>query len=261
MQPPAFFTADGDQLVPHPDARSPWGDRMLHGRLLAALAARSVVREQLEDGWMPARLTVDMFRAASMSPVQVVTTTVRRGGRVKSAEVRITSEGREVVRATAEMLKTAVEPPGRVWSPPSWTVPGPGRLAPPPPGANERFPMEIRMVGDSGFGHFGPRQLWVREVRPLVDGEETPSFARVVGAADLANPFGNSGDDGLQFINADLNVHLARLPTGEWIGLDVSMRASHSGVAVAGCDLYDEVGLIGSCSVSSVANARLAVAP
>jgi acyl-CoA thioesterase len=256
MEGPAFFTPDGDDLVPHPEARGPWSDQMLHGRLLAALAARAIEREQLEDGFVPARLTVDLFRAAPMRPVQVSTITVRRGGRVKTAEVRITVEDREVARATTVMLKTGPEPPGRVWSPAPWSVPSPEQVDAPDRGPSP-FPMDMRVIGGGGFGHLGPKHLWVREVRPLVEGELPSGLARAAGAADLANPFGNSGEEGLHFINADVSLHLARPPAGEWIGLDVSFRSSRAGVAAAGCDLYDQEGLFGACSVASVATARL----
>lgn len=255
---PAFFTVQGPSLVPGAEARSPWSDRMLHGRLLAALAARAIESEQLPEGFVPARLTVDLFRAAPMAAVQITTSAVREGRRVRTAEASIVCEGREAGRASAVMLRTEEDPPGRVWSPPPWAVPDPETLAlPPVPAGTSRFPLDIRQVGGGGFGTFGPKRVWVREVRDLVQGETPSGFVRAVGAADLANPFANSGDAGLAFINADLTVYLARVPVGEWIGLDVSARVSDAGVAVGGCDLYDRQGPIGSCAVASVVNAPL----
>ena len=37
-------------------------------------------------------------------------------------------------------------------------------------------------------------------------------------AADFTNPLANSGDQGLEFVNADYTLYLHRLPVGEWIG-------------------------------------------
>lgn len=258
MELPAFFQPDGNRLVPHPDARSPWSDEMLHGRLLAALAARAVERRwPATDGFVPARLTVDLFRAAPLLPVLVELLPVRDGRRVKTAEVRVSSDGREVARAGVLLLKAGEEPSGTVWAPPGWDPPDPETVPAPPREAPDRLPLDLRPVGGGWFGQPGPRRLWIREVRALVAGEVYSPLARVAGAADLANPFANSGDNGLQFINADLSLHLARLPAGEWIGLDVSFRVSRSGVAAAGCDLYDREGPLGACSVASVANPRL----
>ncbi|MHB1924439.1 MAG: thioesterase family protein [Acidimicrobiales bacterium] len=254
----AFFTRQADQLVPSPDARSPWSDQMLHGRLLAALAARAVEGEVLEEGMVPVRLTIDLFRAAPMSPVSVSTTVVRDGHRVKMAEVGITCEGREVARASALMIRGGPPVAGRVWGPDPWDVPDPESLpAAPDPADGRRFPMDIRMAGSGGFGTYSRKRAWVREVRELVEGEQPSPFVRAAGAADLANPLSNSGEGGLGFINADLSVYLARLPEGEWLGLDVTTHTSEGAVAVGGCDLYDRRGRIGTATVAAVANPRL----
>jgi hypothetical protein len=48
----ALFAPDSDgRLVPAKSARSPWADNMLHGRLIAALAARAA--EDRARGFIP----------------------------------------------------------------------------------------------------------------------------------------------------------------------------------------------------------------
>ena len=42
--------------------------------------------------------------------------------------------------------------------------------------------------------------------------------ARAALSADFASPLANSGPAGIDYINADLTLHLGRLPEGEWIG-------------------------------------------
>ena len=250
----AFFApGDDGTLVPAPSAHSPWGDHMLHGRLLAALAGRAVEQEAAAEGLRPVRLTADLFRAAPMEPVRVATEVVRDGRRVRTAQVVVTCAGREVVRAAALLLRAGPQPPGRVWEPEPWSVPGPDRLEPMAPEAQDRSFLDLRPLTEGGFSAVVQKRLWVREVQPLVAGEEPSPFVRAVAAADLANPFSNSGDAGLAFINSDLTVYLARLPVGEWIGLEVAGRTGADGISVARCDLYDTVGGIGHCAVGSVA--------
>ena len=41
----AFFTSSADGFVPTEHARGPWAPSMLHGRLLAGLAARAIEAE------------------------------------------------------------------------------------------------------------------------------------------------------------------------------------------------------------------------
>ena len=253
----AFFRVDGPRLVPSAEARSPWSDQMLHGRLLAALAARAAEARTSHE-MVPVRLTCDLFRAAPIEPLTVASDVVRDGRRVRSLEVRMECAGVEVARAAVLMLRAGEAPEGTVWSPPPWEGPGPEDLPEvPAPDGGRSFPLDIRRVGEGGFWAFGRKRAWVREVRELVAGEEFGPFARVVAAADLTNPFANSGDHGLAFINADLTVYLARLPVDPWIGLDVTTHVSEGSVAVGGCDLYDRTGRVGSATVASVANPRM----
>ena len=250
----AFFRpAGGRSLVPAPAAHSPWGEHMLHGRLLAALAARAAEQEAGGPEMRPVRLTVDLFRAAPMEAVEVAAEVVRAGRRVRVVEVAVTCAGQEVARASALLLRAGAQPAGGVWGPEVWSVPTPESLAP-MADPDQGGVLDVRIVSEGGFTAVAQKRLWIREVRSLVDGEEPSPFVRAVAAADLANPFSNSGDAGLHFINADLSVHLGRLPEGEWIGLEVAGRTSADGISVATCNLYDRSGPIGHCAVGAVAN-------
>ena len=227
---------------------------MLHGRLLAALAARAVEQTAGDAGMRPVRITVDLFRAAPMEPVEVATEVARAGRRVRVAEVVVTCAGREVARASGLLLRAGPQPAGGVWGPEPWSVPSPDSLAPMAADPDQGGFLDVRIVSEGGFTAVAQKRLWIREVRPLVEGEEPSPFVRAVAAADLANPFSNSGDAGLHFINADLTVYLARMPEGQWIGLEVAGRTSADGISVATCNLYDPSGPVGHCAVGSVAN-------
>lgn len=251
----AFFRPDrGGVLIPAPSAHSPWGEHMLHGRLLAALAARAAEQAAGADGMRPVRLTVDLFRAAPMEAVALSAELVRDGRRVRAVQVAATCGGHEVVRASALFLRAGPQPGGRVWEPEPWSVPAPGQLDPMTPDPEQRGFIDVRILTEGGFTAVAPKRLWIREVMDLVEGEEPTPFVRAVAAADLANPFSNSGEAGLSFINADLSVQLGRQPVGEWIGLEVTGRTSSEGISVSECRLHDASGPVGHCSVSAVAN-------
>ena len=81
-------------------------------------------------------------------------------------------------------------------------------------------------------------------------------FVRCAVAADYTNPFANSGDQGLQFVNADLTLYLHRLPATEWIGFEVTNHGATDGVAIGECRLHDEEGAIGTSSVMALAQRR-----
>jgi hypothetical protein len=53
----------------------------------------------------------------------------------------------------------------------------------------------------------------------VVAGEENSHFVRAVMAAEAPSLVTNMGTRGIGYIDADLTVGLARLPVGEWIGV------------------------------------------
>jgi acyl-CoA thioesterase len=123
---------------------------------------------------------------------------------------------------------------------------------------------ETRPITGSAFPRSGPglgaiqqKRAWIRETRLLVAGEPLTPFVRAAVAADYTNPFANSGNRGLNFVNADITLYLHRLPATAWIGFEVASHHSDAGVCVGECTLYDEQGAIGKSIVCGVANQRV----
>lgn len=253
----AFFHREADQFVPDDIARGPWDRESLHGRVLAGLIAHAVEREHGDPELQCARLTVDMFRLAPFAPLAVTTRPAREGGRIRVIDATITAAGVEVARGSVVMLRRTDEPEGQVWSPPAWQVPPPEQVPPPRVEGDRPFqPMwETRNI-EGAFGTVGQKRAWIREARPLVDGEPLTPFTRVAVACDFTNPFANSGDRGLNHVNADATLYLHRLPVDEWIGFEVTSHHSTAGVAVGECALYDREGAIGHSLVCAVAQRR-----
>lgn len=250
-----FFTHDGDELVPGPHARGPWAPGMLHGRLLGGLMARAIEREHVADGLRLTRLTVDLFRSASLLPVRVTTERVRDGRRIRIVDATVGSGEGLVARACAVLLRRAGQPPGEVWAPPGWDVPEPADLGPPVFG---RSPFEMWRISpdeERGEPRRGRHRLWMRENHDLVEGESPSPLVRVALAADMASPMAHAGSAGLRFINADYTLALSRLPLGDVIGVESAGHLSDEGIAVGNCTLYDTGGPIGYCGTTAVANA------
>ena len=78
-----FFTRDGDAFVPTPASRGPWSESSLHARVVIGLLAREIERLHGAADFVPARLTVDLYRLPDLSPARLTTTAVREGGRIK----------------------------------------------------------------------------------------------------------------------------------------------------------------------------------
>jgi len=253
----AYFIPTDDGLQPVPEARGPWSADMLHGRLLAGLAARAVELDFPDAAYRVTRLTLDMFRFPPMQPFSVTTHAARDGRRVRAVDVSITCAATEVARASVLMLRTGPHPSLTVWSADEWDVPGPDELEPPADMAGSGW--EIRMISEGGFWSSGRKQVWSRDGWQLVEGEDMSPVVRAALASDLPNPMANSALEGLQFINPDLTMFLARPPASEWIGLDVVGHLGADGVAIGTCTLYDTDGPIGYSTVTGLANEVLDV--
>lgn len=253
-----FSPTDDGLLVPRPSARGPWSPDMLHGRLLVGLAAWAVERDHGGDGFLPVRLTVDLYRSPAMKPASVTTTLVRSGGRVRAVDAVISVDGVDVARASALLLRRseAVADDAPVTAP--WDAPPPATDSG-ATGLSADVAFDVRPAGEHGFGAPGPgpRRMWLRDRGRLVAGVELTPYVRAALCADFASPLANSTPDGLDYINADAALYLARLPTSEWIGIETHDRVVADGVSVAQSVLHDDTGPIGWASACAVLTARM----
>ncbi|HEY1707882.1 MAG TPA: acyl-CoA thioesterase domain-containing protein [Rhizomicrobium sp.] len=252
----AFFKRDGDSYVPTEASRGPWSPTSLHGRVVIGLVGYELERLHGGPDWMPARLTVDMYRLPDFSPITAVTTVVRGGKRIKLVDCELISGGRSVARGTCQFLIRGENAPGKTWSPPNWDAPKPDDLPVPPPGQFGERMWKMRNVSDWFSGTETRRGAWMAEIRELVEGVPLTPFTRVSLAADFASPLANRHETGLGYINTDVTVYLHRLPVGEWIGFEKINHHATDGVAIGGCFLYDVEGPIGSVNVAALRQSR-----
>jgi hypothetical protein len=221
--------------------------------VLGGLMAHVIESNHGDVDLVPARFTVDMFRSPRFAPVKISTRVAREGKRVRVVDASLEAGDVEIARGSALMLRRTEDPDGTVWGPDAWDVPAPADLE---AHTGERAPVwETRWLsGDQGTAD--RRRAWMREVRELVAGQPLTPWVRSAMAGDFTNPLANSGDHGLEFVNADYTLYLHRLPVGEWIGVEATSHHSAEGVAVASCALYDEGGPIGRSAVGAIANGR-----
>lgn len=252
-----FFTRDGDTFLPTKIASGPWDPNSLHGRVITGLLGLVIEERHSGPEFVPARLTVDMFRLPTIErPVEVSTRLIRDGMRIRVVEAEFVSGGVGMAKASCQLLRKTQNPEGNIWSPPNWDAPKPADIPPP---TDPRLGMHGKwttrpIVGQ--MGSLGPRRLWMSEVRELVGGSPLTPFVRVAVGADFASPFANAGDQGLAFINSDVTLYLHRLPTTEWIGFEVVNHHSADGIAIGECWLYDEAGPIGTSTVAALAQRK-----
>jgi len=251
MQQP-FYVRDGERFLPTPRCRGPWDATSLHGRVVIGLLGAEIERRHGSPDYLPSRLTVDLYRLPDSSPVTIETRVVRDGKRIKVIDAEFVSNGVSMARATSQLLLRTENPPGKVWTTPDWTVPRPEDLPAPDARAGLGGMWEMRRI-EGAMGTTGARRVWIREARELVAGMPLTPFSRVAVSADFTSPFANAGDQGLRFINTDVTIYLHRAPLTEWIGYEVVGHTATDGIAVAECRIHDETGVIGTSSVTALA--------
>ena len=260
----ALFRAEGDLLVPQDLARSLWRADQMHGVATAGALGREVETAVAAAGrtdLRPARFTVDLFRAPSMGPCRLSSRVVREGSRLMLLDAELAQDGAVVARASALFLKATENPDGAVWTP--------ADLPQPPP-------LDIAAVSDEprvpifyseGIGwsqNFAEHQNGERKATwqtslPIVVGEAPTPFQGLAGAADSTSMITNWGTAGVQFINTDITLAIARVPVSQEIGLTTVSRYAHDGIATGSAVVFDRQGPIGTTTVTSISNARRAV--
>jgi hypothetical protein len=259
--PPAYFLRDGADFAPTDIARGPWGSFM-SGVFVGGILGHAVERAVPGDpDLQPARLTVDLLRPAAMAPVRIRTAIVRQGRRLLLVEAEMTQSDTVVAKASGLFLRKGEQPPGAVWTSPVAMPPFPQEPEEPLDDATmliwtygKRPDVAGRSVDLTEWQHDGPKFVWMRHLKPLIDGVPTSAFTRAAMAGDVASSLTHYGTDGLYFINADYTVTLSRLPDGPDIGMAALTHSSDGGVATGTAAMFDRRGLIGTATATALSN-------
>lgn len=231
----------------------PWFSDAQHAGPPSALLVRALERCAPRPGTQIGRITVDVLGPVPAGDVTVVARVERPGRSITLLSAELAAAGRTVMRARAWRLATTdtadvataadsagasapLPPPttatARTERPPGWL-----------PGFIDS--LEWRWV-HGWLGNSGPGAVWTRMRGPLVDGEEPSPLQRLMLVADSGN--GAAAPLDIRhwlFVNTELTVHLHRLPTGTWMGVDAHTTLGATGIGTVAGVLYDEHGHVG----------------
>lgn len=98
----------------------------------------------------------------------------------------------------------------------------------------------------------GKGVVWVHSPVDMIDGIETSDFVKLMGLIDTANgiiprvqqDISNGYIEWL-FPNIDLQIHMHRLPKGQWLGLETVQQIGTDGIGVTSSVLHDIQGVFG----------------
>jgi hypothetical protein len=250
-RPSHFVQLAEDTFQPTQFAQSHWGADHLNGPALVGLVTAVLDEQYGSEDFTPARVTVDLFKAARGVQTTAVTRLVREGRRVRNTECELIQDGVTVVRAILVQYRRAEPPRGHEWS----------------SGADLVRPDDLEADGSIYMCSDGVG--WTRSIadhqndarkrfmnRPVdaVDGRKNTPLVNAVMAAEGTSLVTNLGTAGVGYINGDLTVSLARLPRDAWVGVEADSHWVDDGISVGSATLYDSVGPFGTAMVTAVSN-------
>lgn len=246
------FPAGAGRFRAEPPAAGPWAPQLQHGgppnALAVAAAEAALARETGRTDLRALRLASDFVAPVPVGELTVRASVLRAARSAALVDVRIAALAADTER---DCLLA------RVWfvRETDTTAVRPAAAAPPPvpavaTGLDIEFPygrsLEWRFV-HGRLGAPGPAAAWVRPRTALLPGYEMSPLARAVLIADSAS--GISAELSWQdwtFLNVDLDVHLARPISGEWLLMDAVTHLGPGGAALACSTLSDADGVCGA---------------
>ena len=268
-----FFRRTPDGFEPTPIAAGLWSPDTIHGVAASGLLAKAMEESLGEQaagaaGLIPARYHVDLFRPARMVPTRVRVTTVRSGPRLALLDAELVQDdpsgeaGAEVVcsRAAATFLLPTEATAGEVWGSHDRGTPPPREFAPETDEPHVPWFRSKKGWSQTFSDHqnAGRHATW-QTALPTVAGEKMTPFQAVASIADATSMVTHWGASGIEYINTDISVALARLPRGVQVGLRTLDHVSADGLAVGTAEIFDRAGTFGTATVTALANTRRTV--
>ena len=254
----AIYRIEGDRVVTGMNAGGPWDPMMQHGGAPSSLVMRVAEATPSLVPMRVARLTIDLMRPVPIAPLVIDARIVRQGKKLQLLSISLLADGLEVVRASVLRLRREPTPLPAAADGIPLGLPGPEEGLPPriTGGCAFNTGVEDRIVRGA-FGQPGPASIWFRCTRQIVEGEELLPSMRAAIAGDYCNGTSSFLDfRQWTFINADLQISLARDPIGEWILLDAETYAGPDGGGHAFARLGDRQGWFGRAGQSVIFERR-----
>lgn len=224
-----------------------WNPHEQHMAPVAGILAHVLEGFEVRTGLRIARISYEILGLIPDGEFEIIASVVRPGRTIELVQAELIAGGRVAVRATAWRLQTSdtsdVEGIVDAQLPRVEVAGAPVNLTQWPGGYIQSIEARALPEHLAGSG-----RVWLRTPYPLLANEPVSDFARLTGLVDTSNGIATRvkpGDGGYAFPNVDLQVHLYRVPTGEWLGLENAVNFGSDGVGLTSTVLHDVSGPFG----------------
>lgn len=243
-------TEDGTTIAtynPTEHAQGAWNPHEQHMAPASGVIAYELERFNPRSDVRIGRVSYDIFGLISLDKFTVETKVIRPGKTIELIEATMKSQGKVciVARAWRMMVSDTSVVSGledeKVLHPEEYPV-WQGMLR-----WGGGYIRSINVRADLENHRPGKGIVWISTDKAMVEGEKTSSFTRLLGLIDTANGIvpRQEGEFAWAFPNLDLQVHLYRLPEGDWLGLETVQQYGADGVGLTSSVLHDIHGPFG----------------
>ncbi len=259
-----MYVPDGDGFVGTMLTQGGWDANAANGGTVLALIGQCLDEVPTLVPMTVSRFTADIHRPVPLGQrLHVRSTVLREGRKIQIVEMRLLVGDVEHVRVNALRLRdgsvsdglltsTSDARPADALVPPEESV-DIRSLAPHMPGFLGA--VDMRRAKTARSDSIG---VWFRLTAAVVAGSPNSPTAQMAAAFDFANLVGMAQHPtSVTMINPDLNAHVLRVPTGEWIAITGETRFNASlGRGVSSATFSDADGVFGFGSISQLLQMR-----
>lgn len=241
---------DGTQVAhyrPTLNTQGAWNENEQHMAPATGVICAELEKFQPKENMRIGRMSFDILGMIQLDDIQITTRCIRPGKTIELLESVFEAKGRACIVARTWRMKTedTSEVAGLEDKPmPSYeTLSNWEGMSLWSGGYIKSVSKNIKVVERRP----GKGRVWITNNLEMVKGETTSSFVKLMGMVDTmngvvvrqGNPFSHI------FPNVDLQIHLYRLPTGMWLGLEVEQQYGQDGIGLTTAVLHDKEGPFG----------------
>ena len=227
-------------------AQGAWNEHEQHMAPASGIIAAELESFPPRDDVRIGRISYDIFGLIAAGEFTITTRVLRPGKTIELLESEMQANGRTCIVARA--WRMCIQDSTEVAALEDHSVAHPETL--PVWKGMKRWPggyiqsLEVRTDENR---RAGKGIVWLNNEKEMVENQPTSDFVHLMGMVDTANGVVPRQEDKFiwGFPNLDLQIHLHRLPTGRWLGLETVQQYGSDGIGLTSPVLHDVQGPFG----------------
>lgn len=245
-----LINEDGSNIAnyaPTIHAQGAWNIDEQHMAPATGIICQELSNFSIRDDMRISRISLDILGLIHLSEFSITTKILRPGKTIELIEATMVSKGRIciIARAWRTLIQDTKNVSGIEDKPiknhinlPIWQG-----MTHWPGGYIKSIIAKIDENHRAGNGI-----VWLNNEKAMVEGQNTSDFVHLMGMVDTANGIVTRQQGGKfewAFPNLDLQIHLYRYPSGQWLGLQTLQHFGNDGIGLTSSILHDEIGPFG----------------